>query len=422
MFNHKFLRLLFLVGMILCIPFQLFAAEGDHLPGMTPTELAQFFAGKTAFEEEDFAGPTGDGLGPRFNALSCVECHSHPAAGGTSPPVNPQIVAATKFGARNKIPFFIRENGPVREARFPFFPDGRRDGGVTDLFVITGRSDAPGCNIDQIEFDRRRKVIFRIPTPLFGSGLLEAIADADILANMNSNLRRKRELGIRGHENRSESDGTVTRFGWKAQHASLINFSGEAYNVEIGITNELFPHKRDGGELCEYLTQPEDRTDFDAPNPIAGMSDVIAFREFMRFLAPPEPLPPTPSSSNGHLLFSSIGCDLCHTENFITNKTESMALRNKPVHPFSDLILHHMGKRLEDNIIQAKAGPDEFRTAPLWGIGKRLFFLHDGRTNDLHEAIESHRSEGSEANKVTEKYSRLSSRDQHDIIEFLKSL
>jgi CxxC motif-containing protein (DUF1111 family) len=100
----------------------------------------------------------------------------------------------------------------------------------------------------------------------------------------------------------------------------------------------------------------------------------------------------------------------------------SASLSNQTVNLFSDLIVHHMGRNLADGITQGGAGPDEFRTAPLWGVGKRVFFLHDGRTNNLVQAIRAHRSPGSEANLVIERFNRLREREQQDIINFLRSL
>ena len=124
---------------------------------------------------------TEAGLGPRFNLDSCSGCHSQPAIGGTSPSVNPQVAVATKNGATNTLPFFVTFNGPVQEARFKFAnppTNTIRDGGVHDLYTIKGRTDAAGCNITQPDFNAasaQNNLIFRIPTPVFGGGLIEAI-------------------------------------------------------------------------------------------------------------------------------------------------------------------------------------------------------------------------------------------------------
>jgi CxxC motif-containing protein (DUF1111 family) len=324
---------------------------------------------------------------------------------------------------------------------------------VHGIYVITGRTDAPGCNIAQFDFlpagnsltgqRGNANIIFRIPTPVFGAGLIEAIPDSAILANMQTNVTEKRALGISGHANAhlsgnvnlSANDGTITRFGWKAQNKSLLLFAGEAYNVEMGISNQLFPQERDETPGCVFIPNPNDTLNFttapttSASNP-AVISDIEAFANFMRMLAPPAPAPPTPATEKGRETFARIGCAHCHTPSFTTgtmiasgsSTSPSAALSNQTANLFSDLIVHHMGKGLADGITQGGAGPDEFRTAPLWGVGQRVFFLHDGRTSNLVEAIKEHQSHGSEANKVIEHFDKLSTQEKQEIIDFLRSL
>ena len=417
------------------------ADAGGPIPDVTKVEFDFFEAGLDCFNGVE---GVGDGLGPRFNLDSCVGCHAYPAPGGTSPITNPQVAVATKAGAQNLVPFFIKIDGPVREARFKFKPDGTRDGGVHDLFTITRRGDAPGCLIAQPDFvaaANNNNLIFRIPTPVFGAGLIENIPDNVILANMAAEQATKVSMGIAGHPNRhgpgrvttsgspniSGNDGSITRFGWKAQNKSLLMFSGEAYNVEMGVTNELFPQERDETPGCLFNPLPEDTTNFD-PN-VANTevpSDVEKFAFFMRMLAPPVPPVPapedTPSIENGRGLLNQIGCALCHTPTLTTGTTAIAALSNQPVNLFSDLLLHQMGKGLADDIVQGNAGPDEFRTAPLWGLGQRIFFLHDGRTKDLLEAIGQHDSPCSEAKKVIKNFNGLTEEQKQDILNFLRSL
>jgi CxxC motif-containing protein (DUF1111 family) len=289
-----------------------------------------------------------------------------------------------------------------------------------------------------------RNIIFRIPTPLFGAGLIEAIPDSAILANMASDATTKSSLGISGHANahlsgnvnRSANDGTITRFGWKAQNKSLLMFAGEAYNVEMGITNQLFPQERDEMPGCLFNATPEDTLNFTPAPSTAGnsntavISDIEAFANFMRMLAPPTPAPATQSSESGRGTFAKIGCAQCHTPSLTTGKMiasgsstrPSATLSNQTVFLYSDLLVHHMGEGLADGITQGGACPDEFRTAPLWGVGQRVFFLHDGRTTNLVNAIEDHRSRGSEANRVIERFNKLSTKEQQEIIDFLRSL
>jgi CxxC motif-containing protein (DUF1111 family) len=401
---------------------------GSPIAGLTTNQLAFFDAGLSNFAEVD-AVPNG--LGPRFNAESCAQCHAQPAVGGSSPSVNPQVADATDQGAGNQVPSFITLNGPVREARFPFTFDFQHvDGGVHALFTISGRTDAPGCNTQQDNFAKAAQLgdlIFRIPTPVFGDGLIEEIADATILGNMNSNQQQKHSLGIAGRPNTSGNDGTITRFGWKAQNKSVEVFSGEAYNVEMGVTNEAFNTERDQTPGCQFNPTPEDSTNFDSAS-TALPSDIVRFAMFMKMLDQPQPGQSSKSTQHGSQVFSSVGCALCHSQSMQTGPSTIAGLSNIQANLYSDLLLHHMGPNLADNVSQGAAGGDEFRTAPLWGLGQRIFFMHDGRTNDLVKAIQAHSSSGnrnyqsSEANSVVNNYNHLSSSDQQDLLNFLRSL
>jgi CxxC motif-containing protein (DUF1111 family) len=485
---------------------------GGPLTGLNDVERQFFDVSKEVFQEVDAAA---DGLGPTFNLDSCSGCHSQPAIGGTSPATNPQVAVATLMGAKNVVPSFITANGPVREARFVRNRDGSPDGGVHGLFVITGRSDAAGCNIAQPNFAAelaRNNVVFRIPTPLFGLGLVENVSDGALEAALAANAQQKRTLGISGRFNRNGNDGTIARFGWKAQNKSLLLFSGEAYNVEMGITNELFQNERDSDPNCQFKVTPNDSTPLESENtasPSASFqNDIDLFAAFMRLSAPPTPAsssatpvaqasgalngtagqttgtasgastasspastasspasttPSTastasspastvvasatadvssvmtaaagssaaqPSSSassgasvtRGNQVFSNVGCQACHTKTFTTEKSPLTGQSNVTIQPFSDFALHEMGTGLADGVSQGSANGNEFRTAPLWGVGQRIFFLHDGRTKDLHEAIQQHASRGSEANAVINNYNLLSRDDKQALINYLRSL
>ena len=401
---------------------------GGHLDGLTRTEARFFELGKEDFEEvEDVA----DGLGPRMNLDGCGSCHSQPATGGTSPAVNPQVAFANAASPSQlpAIAAFIRPDGPIREVRLVRNPDGSRDGGVTNTFTITGRDGARGCNLRQHDFAREienRNIIFRIPSPMFGAGLIEQIPDAAILANRAANSSQKKELGISGRPNRNGNDGTIARFGWKAQNQTLLLFSGEAYNVEMGITSELFQVEREQNRDCQFATVPNDTQNFEAPDALTGTTAIQNFANFQRFLAPPTPSSDSPggapSIARGRTLFSSVGCALCHTPTLKTGDSTVFALRDKDANLFSDLLLHDMGEGLADGVIQGAAGAREFRTAPLWGLGQRIFFLHDGRTSDLKVAIREHASEGSEANAVIRRFNNLGESQKQDLLNFLRSL
>jgi hypothetical protein len=399
------------------------------------------------------------GMSPVFNAVQCFICHSQPLIGGSTPAHSPAETIAHRLGGTNTVPAFEDPDGPFREVRFKFNADGTRDGGVHSLFTLQGRSDTPGCRLEQPDFEqavRDRNIAFRIPLQLFGLGLIESIQDSAIRANMNAHREAKQDLGISGHPNIVPNNGTISRFGWKAQNGSLTIFAGEAYNVEMGISNDAFPMGRSEDPNCNVVYEPFDIPRTEASfynNPLKIMPAWLMFAEFMRFVDAPHPAPLTASAQHGKELFNKTGCVFCHTASFQTAGTpsptnereeigpHSVALRGQTVNLYSDLLVHHMGATLADNIVQGNAGPDEFRTTPLWGLGQRLFFLHDGRTSDLNVAIQDHFSrrfseggdnpskdfrsysyEPSEANAVIERFNALTEAQKQAILDFLRSL
>lgn len=378
-----------------------FAAQecvANPLNGLLPEQIELFDRAREVFQEvEDVPG----GLGPRFNLNSCVGCHAHPAVGGSTPAVNPQVTVAKELGASNIVPSFITPTGPAREVRFV------GDGRVHDIYTIAGRFDAPGCALAQPDF-AAQPITFRIPTPLFGGGLVENTSDATLMADVAFVAQRRALLGISGHFNHIGE--SIARFGWKAQHKSLRDFSGEAYAVEMGVTNELFPVELDQDAGCQFNAVPE------------SLDDVEQFTIFMTLLAPLQPASPTLTTERGKFVFDASGCNLCHIERHKTTGSGTIAaLVNITYAPFSDFQLHRMGT-LGDGITQGEAAGDEFRTAPLWGVGQRLFFLHDGRTADLSEAIQAHASPNSEATASTALFNAFSDADKQALIAFLKSL
>jgi CxxC motif-containing protein (DUF1111 family) len=357
------------------------------------------------------------------------------------------VADATADSATNTVPSFITLSGPVREARFVFFTDSSGNpipsspnGGVEDLYTIAGRVDAGGCTaavIQQPNFPSavaHNNVIFRIPTPLFGSGFLENF-DETTLLNFQA-FEVGNPFGVAGTFNHNGNDGTISRFGWKAQNKSLEIFSGEAYNVEMGVSNELFGQERPLPEEdmasglpapCKINATPEDHTNF-AATPVKTPSDAVQFAMFMRLLQPPKKEKAIPggeiSIKSGEVLFKQIGCDSCHTKSFGSTPSSITPDLGAPTSfgQWSDLEIHHMGTGLADNVSQGTAGGDQFRTAPLWGLGQRIFFLHDGRTSDLVAVVAAHFSTGSEANTTKLNFDALTTPQKQDIINFLRSL
>ena len=377
--------------------------------------------------------PTDGGLGPRFNSNSCASCHAYPAAGGSSPPTNPLFSVYNYNGASNTMPSFITSTGPVLEARFINQPGTTTpDGNVHQLFTIAGRSDASGCNISQPDFATAQadnNLVLRQVPPTYGDGLIEVIRNSDIIANMNANQTAKKRLGITGHPNYSGNDGSIQRFGWKAQVRSTLLMASQQMNVEMGVTNEVFPNEIDQTPGCVLNPVPETVTNFN-PGILTEMfpGDYSRVEYFTQWLSPPIPVPLTSSTKNGKTQFGNAGCVMCHTTSFKTPSTSRPGLGKITFNLYSDLLVHHMGPGLADGLAQGQAGPDEFRTAPLWGIGQRLWFMHDGRTNDIVQAIEDHYSLGdstypaSEANQAVTNFNNLSSQNQQDLVNFLRSL
>jgi CxxC motif-containing protein (DUF1111 family) len=416
------------------------------------------------------------GLGTRFNGDQCTVCHNQPALGGSGGfmvpnpqdppnrqrrPENPMFdLIPHRKGATNQIPSFISQFGPIREVRFAKKADGTPDGGVHQLFTVVGRSDigTTGCTaaiLPQPDFEtqfQQGNARFRIPLQLFGLGILDGIQDKEILGRHDATAALRAQLGILGMPNRSGNDGTITRFGWKAQNKSIAIFAGEAYNVEMGVTNDLFTQAVDETSACDFdKSEPNDITRFDPDdtrnqsffNPMHQEPDWLLFAMFMRFLDAPQPVAFSKSAQRGQQLFGTdvtnpgIGCFTCHTPTMVTQaRSETPALENLTVHPYTDLMVHHMGSGLADDITQGLATGDMFRSTPLWGVGQRIFFLHDGRTNDLLQAIQAHFSPASncggnnsapcygasEANTVITQFNALSNNDQQAILDFLRSL
>jgi len=478
---------------------------GGPLKGLTPIELSMFQEGlQRAVQLEGVCDDCSDltlgqltdlakaslvtqtnsaGLGVRFNGDQCTACHNQPMLGGSGGLMvpNPQDapnkqrksenpmfdLIPHRKGATNAVPSFIEQYGPIREVRFVKKPDGTPDGGVHQLFTIVGRSDifpdgqAHNCTNETLpptDFNKEfsnGNVRFRIPLQTFGLGILDGIQDSEILGRHAATAAIREELGIQGGPNRSGNDGTITRFGWKAQNKSITIFAGEAYNVEMGVTNDLFPQATDETPTCTAVkSEPNDITRFDATdvrnqsffNPLHEIADWLMFAIFMRFLDAPQPAPFSQSAAHGQQLFGTgpenpgIGCFACHTATMVTPaRSETEALQSLTVHPYTDLLIHHMGKNLADDITQGAATGDMFRTTPLWGVGQRIFFLHDGRTDDLLAAIRAHFSPGdcdaapgnslatpcygpSEANAVITRFNALSVSDKQAILDFLRSL
>ena len=368
---------------------------GDPLPGIIPAEFERFRVGLDDLVEVETAE---EGLGPAFNATSCAVCHNVPAIGGTS------LVSEVRAAYRD-------ESGQIHKLTAP-------DGSELDTLFHLFSTPSHACQ--PVMPPEANIIARRVPIPVFGAGLVEAIGDETLLALEDPNDRKAD--GISGRAARVVDVGTgrvrIGRFGWKAQHATLRTFSADAYRNEMGITNELFPDEAAAGvpaaqmKLCDPIRDPEDVTDVRT-----RLAAIDNFEAFMKFLAAPPRGTITQAARDGEQVFSAIGCGSCHVPVLQTELTSHPLFSRKPVPLFSDLLLHDIGTG--DDIPQASALPNEIRTPSLWGLRVRRPLLHDGSAATAEDAIGRHRGE---AEGVRRRFDQLTPAQRQVLVAFLNSL
>jgi CxxC motif-containing protein (DUF1111 family) len=364
---------------------------GDPLPGISATDFSEFRLGLEDFTEVETAE---EGLGPAYNGTSCAVCHSVPAIGGSG------VILETRAGYRDEDNrhFGLNEAGDT----------------LVHLFSIPNHTCQP------IMPDGANVIARRAPIPLFGAGLVEAIADETLLA-LEDALDRNRD-GVSGRAaiitDIATGQRRVGRFGWKAQHATLISFAADAYRNEMGITNDLFPQEAAFGiteaqmHRCDPIPDPEDIRD-----PSTGRRGIDNFEAFMRFLAPVGRVNVNETVREGERVFAAIGCTACHVPSLTTGPNVHPAFNRKSVPLFSDLLLHDIGTG--DGIRQASAEPEEIRTTSLWGLRLRRPLLHDGSAPNVDQAIRRH---GNEAELARRGFEKLSASERAAMDAFLLSL
>jgi CxxC motif-containing protein (DUF1111 family) len=439
---------------------------GAFQSGLTTNEqeseaavTAQFQNAAVVTCSPDGSNVTACGLGPRFNSNSCTSCHQQPVLGGSSPVSNPLFQVYQSDGTdtfNNMMPEFEKSSGPVLIPRLPVSSGGT--GFVQQIFTISG-SSYPSCNIQQPNFSGETGLVFRQPLPTFGDGYIDFVENKDILNNLNSNLTLKASLGIGGVANIAD-DGSVSRLGWKAQWRAILPAVGAEEQIEEGITNEMFATEIDQTASCDLNPVPEDPTNYawysTSPTPWLFLADAERDAIFVRFLATPVPSTASPTQGgvgpgpgcpdqaqggqsciDGLADFNSIGCVLCHTTSYRTPPGSIPSQGHTLLTLYSDLLLHHMGNCLADNITQGLAQGDMWRTPPLWNVGQRIWFMHDGRTKSIVTAVEDHADPtvpcigtypASEADAVVKAFNGLASTPgvdgtaQQDLINFLRTL
>ncbi len=410
------------------------------------SDLQIFATGQINFKEIE----TVPQVGPIFNGVSCAGCHSQPAIGGGGLFINELRVRNNS--APGPVHIFAVDNmlrsGPQSQGGTTIFAEGVRAEPMGCQITVPGcqpsacqkeemarttfQTSLPTCDPTSANFAKDGNCsVGRAATPLFGLGLVEAVADQTLI-----DLAQSEPSAVRGEVKEITELGRqrVARFGWKDDHATLRAFAGDAYLNEMGITNPDNPHELsecalDKSQFGVVLQTNDGVEDTTAPD---GRADIDRFSDFMRGLNPPPQLAQDASAQNGARLFGQAGCAGCHAPALTTDSnpaafippttggvalssTLNVALANQTLHPFSDFLLHDMGA-LGDGITSGGAGPTMMRTAPLWGLRAKSAFLHDGRAADIPTAIGLHDGQGKAA---ADAFKALSTQQQQDLINFL---
>lgn len=364
------------------------------IEGLSAAELAAFVRGDGEFGRPFSAA---NGLGPIFNNVSCLSCHSGDGRGVLS----------------NALTRFSIGSDPALALGGPQIQDKAIAGAEAELLPAGVHSSV------------------RLPPPVFGAGLIEAIPEAAILANVDS-LDANGD-GISGRPNwvtpavwvpagepGAGPGPRVGRFSRKAQVSTIFQQTTEAYHQDMGLTSP-FLSVENTNPLASRSTESADRV-ADPELPAATVRAVVGY---LRMLAAPAPGADTPARLRGRVMFDSIGCSGCHVPSFQTGLSPVPSLANKPVVLYSDLLLHDMGDALADHRPDASATGREWRTAPLWGLrlmprflNGQALLLHDGRAHSLEDALLAH---GGEAQGSRDRLAALNAADRAALLDFVGS-
>jgi CxxC motif-containing protein (DUF1111 family) len=362
---------------------------------------------QNVYEENE---TVADGLGPVYNATSCVTCHQNPNSGAASQ------ITELRVGHNDANGNFVNPTIVIN--------DGQNT--ITGRSIVNDRAIGPQAQ-EQIPATENIRTL-RAALNTLGDGFVEAIDDNTLIAIADGQpeLSRGRVHGEVVQAPIFEAPGQtrVGRFGWKDQHSSLLSFIADAYLNEMGITNRLRPT-----EVTQVLNTTTGIND--QPDSL-GLADIDHFALFIRgTMVPPRDvtLAATPAAINGHQLFQQLGCSTCHVETIVTAPVGTVidggmftvppALGNKIIHPFGDYLLHDIGTG--DGIVQV--GPQDtankLRTAPLWGLRDKARFMHDLKSLSLEDAIKRHDGEAREA---SDRFRELRPDEKAQLITFLNSL
>ncbi|MEZ4421862.1 MAG: di-heme oxidoredictase family protein [Gemmatimonadota bacterium] len=357
------------------------AAPGAPLPALEEAERGRFLLGRAVFER---LATEEEGLGPLFNEARCSGCHDQPAIGGGGLIL---VRKATRW-----------EEGTCDLLR--------AHGGDNLQARASAALQAAGLGPDRLPAEASDSG-FALPPPLWGLGLLERVPEAVLRAHEDPEDRDGD--GVSGRLGRTE-DGRVGRFGGKADVATVRDFVESALRFELGFTTP--DHLEEEGPNGQPLPPGIDPM----PDPEIDAAGITRLVDFIQWLAPPEPLPlAAETESRGRQVFAAVGCTSCHLPELTTARDGPPWSRGVRLEPWTDLLLHDLGEPLR-SVCGPGASPVEHRTPPLWGLGRRERFLHDGRAGTVDEAVRQH---GGEAERVRDAYEALPEAERATLLEWL---
>lgn len=410
---------------------------GGPVVGLKPQQLRKFYETKVIFQK-DFTPE--EGLGPLFNGTSCFECHGQPTINGAE---GRDVVSTGVVRIGKRFPNSPKAKKPLEEVITTLGQDDvdillMQGGPALQRKSITSEFKTkypPECQIEVGRVPPGAELIsLRHAGPLLGFGMIESIPDRDIVANSFNQLREHPDMAGRAvsHIDPLTYRSRVGRFGWKCQNPTLLIFSMEAMNVEMGITTFFQENEKSATGISDF---PKSIYKFlpGEPNDTGKVLTALTYHQFL--LAPPPRAAITEQAKAGEKVFDKAMCSVCHIPQMYTgeqvfvvdpdspvpklNYIEIESMERQPVRAYSDFLLHNMGNKLADGLPQMGAKGGEWRTTPLWGLHLKRFFLHDGRTTDLNEAIMAH---GGQATRSIDAYKELSREDKENLMAFLKSL
>ncbi|HEY6805001.1 MAG TPA: di-heme oxidoredictase family protein [Pyrinomonadaceae bacterium] len=397
--------------------FNGFGAVGTPIDDCVAEPVPPTARGNGRFEDNKFIFSERenieDGLGPTYNDVGCVECHQSVDVGAFS--------QSMEFRA-----------GHLSGSTFVDAPGGQ---------LIHVR----GTDSDVVEHISTAETVkaFRITLSTLGDGYIECLSNTALQNNVAAQPAAQRGVLTAVPVVEAGNQLRIGRFGWKAQHASLLSFAGDAYLNEMGITNKFdgFNGRSSDDPNAGTTENPASTAEgvlnvtFPSPfDPVADPEDdggdVLAFADFMAATRAPGRQNPIPAAATrGDSLFTSVGCAVCHTRTFTTAApgtlinggafTVPTALGNKIIHPFSDFALHNIGTG--DGIVQnaGQSTANQLRTPPLWGIRARNRLMHEGLNVTIFDAIQLH---AGQATTARNNFNSLTAAQRNDLIAFVLSL